>query len=404
MPSRDTPETQPPAVPAYKRNIRVCALTLFDETAPGISFDEDGVCNYARHSQWRLENEIFFGAEGEQKLNTWVERIKKDGQGRDYDCLIGVSGGVDSSIVAVRVVELGLRPLAVHLDNGWNTDTAVSNIERVIKPMNIDLMTHVVDWAEIRDLQRAYIKASVLDLECVSDHAINTLMYRTASKMRIRYVIHGGNVATESTMPAAWAYDKRDGVNLRAIHKAYGDVPLKTYPVMSPAQFFRYLFIGRVKALPILNYMPYDKVAAVEELKTRFDWRPYARKHGENRFTRFFQECYLVRKFGIDKRVGHLSSLLVSGAITRDEALEQMAQPLFKGNEEEEELLYVSKKLGFTPEELQGYIEAPARAHTEFKNAQWAFDHSRTPVQIARYIAKGEFSFSKLRQIRSAAQ
>lgn len=385
-------------------NMRTCALTLFDETVPGISFDEEGVCNFARHSQWRLKNEIFTGDEGKAKLAGWVDQMKAGGRGKDYDCVIGVSGGVDSSIVAVRVAELGLRPLAVHLDNGWNTDTAVSNIERVIKPLGIDLITHVVDWAEIRDLQRSYIEASLLDLECVSDHAINTLVYRTAHKMGVRYVLHGGNVATESTMPPAWSYDKRDGTNLRAIHRKFGKVPLRTYPVMSPLQFFRYLFIGRVKSLPILNYLDFDKAAGIEELKDRFDWRPYARKHGENRFTRFFQEYYLPRKFDIDKRIGHLSSLIISGAISREDAIVQMAEPLYQDGEAREELLYVAKKLGYTPDELESLIQAKPCAHTDFANAQWMFDHSSMPVQVARYIAKGEFSLANLHKIREAKQ
>lgn len=387
-----------------RSNIQMCSLTLFDETTPGISFDEEGVCNFARHSQWRLENEIFSGESGAAKLSQWVEQMKADGRGKDYDCIIGVSGGVDSSVVAARVVELGLRPLAVHLDNGWNTDTAVSNIERIIKPLNIDLITHVVDWAEIRDLQRSYIEASLLDLECVSDHAINTLVYRTAHKLGIRYVLHGGNVATESTMPPAWSYDKRDGKNLRAVHRKYGTVPLSTYPVMSPLQFFRYLFVGRVKSVPILNYLDYDKAAGVQELQDRFDWRPYARKHGENRFTRFFQEYYLPCKFGIDKRVAHLSSLIVAGAISREDALLQIKEPLYQTDEAEEELLYVAKKLGYAPEELDSLIRAEPRAHTDFANAQWMFDHSSMPVQIARYIAKGEFSLSNLQKIRDAKQ
>ncbi|WP_127519551.1 N-acetyl sugar amidotransferase [Mesorhizobium sp. Z1-4] len=385
-------------------NRRMCAMTIFDDTAPGISFDEDGVCNFARKSLWRLEHEVFHGEDGRQRLDALVARIKAEGRGRDYDCLIGLSGGVDSSFVAARVVELGLRPLAIHLDNGWNTDTAVSNIERLVKRLGIDLMTHVVDWGEIKDLQRAYIRASLLDLECVSDHAINTIMFRTAYDMRIGTVIHGGNVATESTMPAAWAYDKRDGVNLRAVHRAFGSVPLKSYPYMMPWQFFNYLFIRRIKTLPILNYLDYNKTEAVEEMKALFDWRPYPRKHGENRFTRFFQEYYLPRKFGIDKRVGHYSSLIVAGEMTRDDALRKIAEPLYEGNEAREELEYVAKKLGFSADELEALIMAPPRAHTEFRNAQWMFNQSSLPVQIARYIAKGEFSLSKLSTIRQAGR
>jgi len=385
---------------AQRRNMRVCSITLYDETIPGLTFDEAGVCNLARDGQWRLRNEVFQGGDGPQRLEAWAERMKAAGKGRDYDCIIGVSGGVDSSIVAVRVAELGLRPLALHLDNGWNIDLAVTNIERLVNGLNIDLITHVVDWREMRDLQRAYIQASVMDLECVSDHAINTLLYRTAHELGIKYVIHGGNVATESTMPASWGYDKRDGKNLLAIHKAFGEVPLKTYPYMRPYQLFWYLFVDRIKAFPILNYVEYNKQQSLAELKERFGYRPYARKHGENRFTRFYQEIYLPQKFGIDKRINHLSSLIIAGEITRDEALEEIRKPLYAPDEERDELEFISKKLGFTVEELKAYIAAPPRAHTDFANASSLFDHNRPLVQIARRIAKGEFKMSDVREIR----
>ena len=379
------------------RTARMCALTLYDETIPGLTFDDVGVCSIARNGQWRLKNEVFHGEEGRQLLESWAERIKVAGKGRDYDCIIGVSGGVDSSIVAVRVKELGLRPLALHLDNGWNIDLAVSNIERLVNSLNIDLITHVVDWREIRDLQRAYIKASVMDLECVSDHAINTLLYQTAHKMGIKYVIHGGNVATESTMPSSWGYDKRDGKNLLAIHKAYGEVALKTYPYMKPYQLFWYLFVNRIKAFPILNYTDYNKKQALKELKERFGYRPYDRKHGENRFTRFYQEIYLPQKFGIDKRVNHLSSLIIAGEITRDEALAEIKKPLYSSDEEHQELEFVGKKLGFSVDELRQFLSAPQRQHTDFANASKLFDHNRPIVQMARRIAKGEFKISDIK-------
>jgi N-acetyl sugar amidotransferase len=385
---------------ARGHNIRMCTKTLFDETMAGITFDYDGVCNLAHEAEWRLENEVFRGEDGRQRLNAWVERIKTAGKGKDYDCIIGVSGGVDSSIVAARVVELGLRPLALHLDNGWNIDLAVSNIKNLVQRLNIDLMTHVIDWREVRDLQRSYLKASLLDLECVSDHAINTLLYRTAYNKGIKYVIHGGNVATETSMPNAWGYDKRDGKNVLAIHKAFGEVPLKSYPYMRPYQFFWYLFVGGVKVLPVLNYLDFNKAEALRELEDRFDYRPYARKHGENRFTRFYQEIYLPQKFGIDKRIGHLSSLIMAGQMTREDALLEMRKPLYEPDEEREELEFIAKKLGFTVQELQDLIAQPPRAHTDFANASHLFNHDRPIVQIARRIAKREFKFSDLKMIR----
>lgn len=383
---------------------RYCSLTVLDDSIPGIEFDNDGVSNFARQAQWRLKNEVFHGELGQHRLDSWIRRIKNDGRGRDYDCIIGLSGGIDSSYVAIKVIENGLRPLAIHLDNGWNNEVAVGNIEKLVRKLGIDLYTHVVDWAEIRDLQRAYIKASLLDLECVSDHAINTVLFRLARKFDIRYVIHGGNVATESILPKAWGYDKRDGVNVRAIHRRYGEVSLKTYPSMLPTQLFYYLFIRKISAFPILNYLEYNKTKAVEELQSKLGWIPYPRKHGENRFTRFFQELYLPRKFGIDKRKAHLSSLIVAGEMTREQAFAELSKPLYSEQDFLDEIDYVAKKLRFPSAELINLIDAIPRKHEEFSNVAWMFNQSSGFVQIARYVAKGEFSLSRIREIWGAGK
>lgn len=381
---------------------RMCTLTILDESIPDICFDKDGVCNFARRAQWRLKNEVFHGQDREERLASWISRIQSDGRGSEYDCIIGLSGGVDSSYVALKVAELGLRPLAIHLDNGWNSDLAVRNIEQIVKTLKIDLYTHVIDWEEMRDLQRAYIQASLLDLECVSDHAINTVLFRLAKKHRIKHVIHGGNVATESIMPSAWGYDKRDGVNVRSVHRKHGKVPLRSYPSMLPSELFYYLFVGRISAFAILNYLNYSKTAAIEELRNGVGWQPYARKHGENRFTRFFQELYLPKKFGIDKRKAHLSSLILAGEVTRDEALQSISKPLYTEEEYTEEVAFVGKKLGFTPDQLLQLMQTPGCPHNNYANVEWMFDHSRGYVQLARYLAKGEFSVPKLRAIWNA--
>jgi N-acetyl sugar amidotransferase len=384
--------------------IRYCSLTVLDNSIPGVEFDENGVSNLARQAQWRLQNEVFRGPDGQIKLDAWIRRIKDEGRGRAYDCIIGLSGGVDSSYVAKKVVEYGLRPLAIHLDNGWNSEVAVGNIERIVRKLNIDLYTHVVDWAEIRDLQRAYIKASLLDLECVSDHAINTVLFSLAKKFGIKHVIHGGNVATESILPTAWGYDKRDGVNVGAVHKRFGEITLKTYPIMSPIQLFYYLFIRKISAFPILNYIDFNKSKAVKELQSELGWVPYPRKHGENRFTRFFQEIYLPKKFGIDKRQAHFSSLIVAGEMTREVALDELSKPLYSYDDELDEIEFVAKKLKFSTSELLALIEAPPKRHKDFSNVAWMFNQSSGFVQIARYVAKGEFKLSRLREIWKAGK
>lgn len=382
--------------PPIETSPRICSATVMDTTDPAITFDEHGVSNHARSARWRWEQEVFRGPDGQARLEQWVERIKAAGKDRDYDCIIGLSGGVDSSVVALRVIDLGLRPLAIHLDNGWNSELAVGNIERIVKTLGIDLFTHVVDWDEIKDLQRSYFRASVMDLECVSDHAINCILLRMANRHGIGYVIHGGNVATESILPLAWQYDKRDGANVRAIHRAYGQHSLSTYPIMRPAEFAYRLLLRRLIFFPILNYGDYNKAESLSELAARVGWRPYGRKHGENRFTRFYQEYFLPKKFGIDKRKAHLSSLIVSGQITRDEALAELGKPLYQAGEADEDLAFVAKKLDFSVEELAGLIDAPSRPHTDYANASWMFDHSSGLVQLARYFAKGELTAGNL--------
>jgi N-acetyl sugar amidotransferase len=381
---------------------QMCAITLLDSSIPGIEFDADGVSNIARHALWQLKNEAFEGESAQSSLKALIAKITSSKQRSSYDCLIGLSGGVDSSYVALKVRELGLNPLAVHIDNGWNSEMAVNNIERIVKSLEIDLITHVIDWSEFRDLQRAYFKASVLDLECASDHAIVSVLLGTAAEHRIKWIIQGSNVASESIMPSAWAYDKRDGRNLQAIHRKFGQLPLRTYPLMGPSRLFWYFFGRGLRFTPILNYLKYNKQIALGELEQQLGWRPYRRKHGENRFTRFFQEYYLPTKFGIDKRRAHLSSLILNGEITRSEGLELLQLPLYTEDDLRDEFEFIASKLEFKPEELGRLISAPPRKHTEFPNTAWMFNHNSLPVQFARYFAKGEFRISNWRQLLAA--
>jgi N-acetyl sugar amidotransferase len=364
----------------------LCALTVLDSSIPGISFDEQGISNYARHAQWRLKNEVFNGDDAKKRLDIWLDRIKSEGRDRDYDCIIGLSGGVDSSYVALKVIELGLRPLAIHLDNGWNSNLAVSNIEKIVKGLGIDLYTYVIDWGEVRDLQRAYIKASLLDLECVSDHAINTTLFRLAKKYRIRHVIHGGNVVTESILPPAWGYDKRDGLNLRSIHRKYGKLALKTYPSMLPTELFYYLFVRKISAFPILNYLDYNKTKAISELGYKFGWVPYQRKHGENQFTRFFQEYYLPKKFGIDKRIITFSAQVLSGELTRESAMAEMAKIPYSKESIDQDINYISKKLDLSRDEFDAI----------FKNKNANFNDYPSYFNLLKFAKKSMFYFLKI--------
>jgi len=367
--------------------IQYCKISLFNSEIPGISFDKQGVSNFAKNILWRLKNETFNDAE---LLKKKIEKIKYYGKKKEYDCVIGISGGVDSSYVAYLVKKFKLKPLAVHLDNGWNSNLATQNIYRLVKKLNIDLITKVVEWDEFKDLQIAYLKSSVMDLENATDQAIDALLYQTAYKWGIKYVIHGGNVATESGMPRAWTYDNRDSINLLDIHKKFGSVQLKSYPIMKPYQLFYYLYLKKIKSFPILNYVNFNKIHATEILKKNFDWVPYKNKHGENIYTKFYQDYYLPKKYNIDKRIVHLSSMILSNQITLDEGKKILSRKLL---DKETDLLinYVSKKLEISSNQLLSYVNSKKIDHTYYRNRKWLFNHDNILVKVARKFAKDEY-------------
>ena len=272
--------------PAYRQ----CSLTVMDNIAdPDISFDENGVCNYYHDYRRAEQEDVFTGQEGEQKLKRLVETIQRNGKGKTYDCLIGLSGGVDSTYVAYLVKKHGLRPLAVHLDNGWNSELAVKNIENIVRKLNIDLFTLVIDWNEFKDIQLAYLKASVVDIEVVSDHAIFATMYKLAKDKKIDYIISGTNVVTEHIMPPSWLYQKMDFANLKSIHGRYGKVKLKTYPYFDFKRYVYYSAVLKLTPVSILNYVPYNKKEIKQFITNELEWRDYGGKHYESLFTKFYQ-------------------------------------------------------------------------------------------------------------------
>lgn len=369
----------------------ICQLCVMDDSDPDIQFFGAEGCNHCIRARDRVRNDAFPGPEGEAKLAAIVEKMKEAGRGKPYDCLVGISGGVDSSYVIWKAKQLGLRPLALHLDNGWNSELAVSNIEQLMTKLGIDLVTHVVDWEEIKDLQRSCFNAPLLDIEIISDHAIFAIMFKTAMKHGIQYILSGSNVATESIMPKRWFYDKRDKKHVLAVHKRFGGtVKLATYPTFSPLAFLKSIFLNKVRMIPILNYGDYNKPAVVEFLSREFGWRPYPNKHGESTFTRFFQDYYLPTKFGIDKRKAHYSSMIAAGQMTRDEALSRLNEPLMCPDQLAIEKEYVLKKLGYSDAEWDQIITKPAIPHESLPNNAWMFDTNRGLVRWIRKIAKGE--------------
>jgi aminotransferase len=369
---------------------RVCSLSVMDESASDTSFDSEGVSNHFRAAQFRLRNEQLSEQDRPQALASLAERIRNDGKGRDYDCIMGLSGGADSSYVGVVAKNLGLRPLAVHLDNGWNTETACTNIERLTNGLGIDLWTHVIKWPEFRDVQRSLFLASVPNVEVATDHAIFALLYQVAAKFGVKYILSGSNLATETIMPDSWGYDTRDSRHIRGIKNHFGDpaIKLDTFPLLSPVGFLRSILVDKIKLVPILNLVGYDKPKAVAEMQTKFAYKSYARKHGESRFTRFFQEYYLVEKFGFDKRKAHLSSMIASGLMTRDQAIGALTQNLYSENEKRLDVDYVARKLNFSPAEWQAIMKTPMRSYKDFPNNAWMFDHKASYVQAIRRFAK----------------
>jgi N-acetyl sugar amidotransferase len=339
-----------------------------DTTDPDISFDHNGVCSHCHYYDSLAATKLLRGEEREHRLRKLVDQIKAAGSGRDYDCIIGVSGGVDSTYVAYVVKRLGLRPLAVHLDNGWDSELAVSNVERVLKTLGIDLFTHVIDWEEFKDLQLAFLKASTPDSEIPTDHAIMALLYQVAAKQRVKYILIGVNFATEAILPTKWSYGHADLKYIQGIQRQFGQKELKTYPCFSLAKLSYYMFVRRIQLVSILDYVDYDKKKAMDVLQRELGWVYYGGKHYESIYTKFFQAFILPAKFNIDKRKAHFSSLICSGQMSRDEALELMKCEIYPPADLAADRTYAIKKLGLTEQEFEQIMSLPARSFHAYPN------------------------------------
>lgn len=334
---------------------------------PDITFDEKGICNYYYEYQKAAEQKLYKDPEeGRRELEKIVQKIKDAGKGKPYDCIMGLSGGVDSSYVAILAHEYGLRPLAVHFDNGWNSELAVKNIENIVNRLGFDLHTLVVDWKEFVDLQMAYLKASVVDIEVPTDHAITGTIARLCKKFNIKYSLSGTNIVTEYTMPPSWIFNKSDYINLVAIHKKFGKIPLKTYPLFS-SYLKRYLkFKLGAESIQIINYVPYNKEKVKERITKELGWKDYGGKHFESLFTKFYQAYILPKKFGIDKRKAHLSTLIFSGQITKEKALEELDKPFYPEADFAHDYDFVLKKLNLKDSEFREIMALPRRSHFDF--------------------------------------
>jgi N-acetyl sugar amidotransferase len=344
----------------------ICARCVMDTTDREIAFDARGFCNHCRFYEQVTAREVLGPAEGTRRLAALVAKAKADGKGKPYDCIVGLSGGVDSSYLALQARKLGLRPVAIHLDNSWDSEAAVHNIERIVLGLDLDLVTHVVDWLEFRDLQRAFILAGVVDIELITDHAITALAHQIAIDHGVRWILSGTNHVTESIMPVTWTHRKSDLRNLKAIHQRFGQRPMSTLPTASMLRIQYNLRVRRLQSISVLNHLPYTRAGAIEELRRQLGWVDYGGKHHESLWTRFYQAHLLPQKFGVDKRRAHLSALICSGQATREEALSRLEEPLYGVAELRHDRDYVLKKLGFGEEEFDAIMREPPRSHLDY--------------------------------------
>ena len=350
-----------------------CTRTIMDTTDPNITFDAEGVSSYALNYDQYMGKvvERALSGEAEPELQALVARIKESGRGKPYDCIIGVSGGVDSTYLLMRAVELGLRPLAVHFDSGWNSELAVGNIQNLINTTGVDLYTHVVDWREMKDLQLSFFKASVANCDIPTDHAFGWVAFDQAKKYGIKYILSGSNYASESILPSAWGYSSDDAKHLKAIQKRFGSVKLKTYPIIG--RFKRHIWYPYVRGIRTerpLNLMPYVYKDAKAAITERVGWRDYGGKHYESVFTRYFQGYYLPTKFGFDKRLAHYSSLILSGQLTRDEALGLMQTANYPEALRQQDHEFIAKKLGLSVAQLEEILARPPVHYSAYPNSK----------------------------------
>lgn len=354
------------------RPYQICTRCVMDTSDSKISFDAAGVCDHCRTFDTKVLPNWHTDERGEQELRAMVEKIKAAGKGHDFDCIIGMSGGIDSSYLTYIATEFGLRPLVFHVDAGWNSQEAVNNIEKMVDKLGLDLYTEVIDWEEMRDLQLAFFKSGVPHIDTPQDHAFFATMYKFAEQHKVKYILTGANYSTECIRnPVEWMYYQSDSIQLRDIHRRFGTRPLHNFPVTSILRHKIWLpYVKGIRVVRPLNNVPYDKAAAVRLLIDKFGWQPYPQKHFESRFTRFYEGYWLPRKFGYDTRRVQFSSLIVTGQMTRDEALEKLKSPALDEATVRQEFEYVANKLRISVAELQSYLDAPNKTYRDYRSQE----------------------------------
>ena len=354
-----------------KNKYQICTKTIFDTTDSNIIFDKDGVSDYYHNFKNIIEPNWHTDKRGHKKLMEIAKKIKKEGEGKDFDCIIGLSGGLDSSYVAYVAVEvMGLKPLLYHVDAGWNTDKAVGNIEKIVNGLDLDLYTDVINWEEMKDLQLSFLKSQIPDQDLPQDYAFFSSLYKFAKKNKIKYVLTGGNFSTECCRePEEWgAFPGIDKMLVKDIHKKFGKKVLKTFPLIDILVYkIYYQYILGMKIFKPLNLVPFIKKDVEILLKEKFGWESFPHKHHESRFTRFFEDFWLPRKFGFDRRKAHFSSLILTGQMTREEALNRISKPELSEEFLKQEFKYVADKLDLTLDQLQEIFDGENKTFHNYK-------------------------------------
>ena len=352
---------------------QICTNCVMDTTDSKIVFDENGVCDHCNTFYKEIQPYWHTDDRGRKKLLGLIYKIKKEGEGKDFDCLMGMSGGIDSSFLLYKMVtEFGLRPLVFHVDAGWNSQIAVNNIERLVDGLGLDLYTEVINWEEIKELQLAFFKSGVPHIDVPQDHAFFATMYKFASNHHIWTILTGGNYSTECVRnPLEWMYYQSDSTQLKDIFKKHGKGKLVDYPITNILWHKVWLpYVRRIKLYRPLDYIPYNKEEAMQTLVEKFGYQKYPQKHFESRFTRFYESYWLPVKFGYDTRRVQFSSLILTGQMTREEALEELKKPAYDPETIHHDFEYIATKLGISTDELQSYMDAPNKTYKDYKSQE----------------------------------
>lgn len=357
---------------------KICSRCISDITIPGIRFDERGICNFCKAHD-ALEKQFPLNESGQQQLNQLLEKIKRAGRKKEYDCIVGVSGGRDSTYTLYLAKKLGLRPLAVHFDNGWNSEIAVSNIKNATDRLDVDLHTVVADWEEFKDLQRAFLKASVSDAEVPTDYVIISVLFQAAAEMGVKYLLNGHSFRTEGVAPMGWTY--MDGRYIKSVHRRFGKEKITSFPVLSLSKLVYYTVVKSIKYIPLLQYCDYNQKEAGEILTKELGWKYYGGHHHESIYTHFFQSYLLPTKFKIDKRKLEYSALIRSGQMTREAAIKEMEDNPYPYNQEIVD--YTISKLGLTTEEFHEIQSAGCKTFSDYPTYYPIIKATKIPIKIA---------------------